>query len=70
MSMAASLAVSSDPQWREYVFFTPTSRDALAIEPYTCTTDAINLQQHGKDAGLRVVAPGAQQSFVWRIDIA
>jgi aldose 1-epimerase len=70
MSMASSLAVSSDPQWREYVFFTPTSRDALAIEPYTCTTDAINLQQRGKDAGLRVLAPGAQENFVWRIDIA
>ncbi len=70
ISTAASLAVSSDPQWREYVFFTPTSRDALAIEPYTCTTDAIHLEQTGVDAGLRVLEPGQRHTFTWRVDVA
>jgi aldose 1-epimerase len=28
------------------------------MEPYTCVTDAINLQQRGIDAGWRVLQPG------------
>jgi len=32
--------------------------EAICLEPYTCTTDAINLQQQGLDAGLRVLEPG------------
>jgi len=44
--------------FREVVVFTPPHRQAVCIEPYTCTTDAINLQQRGIDAGLRVLQPG------------
>jgi aldose 1-epimerase len=29
----------------------------MCLEPYTCTTDAINLQQRGVDAGLIVLPP-------------
>lgn len=45
--------------FRELVLFTPPHRHAVAIEPYTCATDAINLEQRGQDAGLLVLAPGA-----------
>jgi len=46
------------PGFREMVAFTPPHRRAVCLEPYTCTTDAINLQMRGIDAGWRVLAPG------------
>ena len=70
MSDSALLRISSDPTFREYVLFTPTSRDAVAIEPYTCPTDAVHLEQRGIDAGWRVLAAGKTQAFTWRIDIS
>jgi aldose 1-epimerase len=54
----AEVRVYSSPSFREAVVFTPPHRQAFCIEPYTCTTDAINLQQRGIDAGLIVLAPG------------
>lgn len=53
------------PAFREMVVYTPPHRQAFAVEPYTCTTDAVNLQARGLDAGLLVLAPGAS----WRADI-
>ncbi len=50
--------LESDPQFREIVVYTPPERNAIAIEPYTCTTDAVNLQPQGIDAGLIVLKPG------------
>lgn len=70
LSMASALTMSSDPAFREYVLFTPASRDAVAIEPYTCTTDAVHLDARGLDAGWRVLAPGTVERFSWRVDIA
>jgi aldose 1-epimerase len=57
-----------DDSFREIVAFTPPWTTAVCLEPYTCTTDAINLQQRGVDAGLRVLPPGE----VWKgwIEIA
>ena len=54
-----------DPQFRDVVVFTPpwfrTGTDgAVCVEPYTCATDAINLQQRGVDAGLRTLEPGGR----------
>lgn len=48
----------TSPSFRELVLFTPPHRQAVALEPYTCATDAINLQQKGTDAGLMVLGPG------------
>lgn len=47
-----------DPVFRELVIYTPGNRNAICLEPYTCATDAINLQQRGIDAGLQVLEPG------------
>ena len=47
-----------DDSFREIVAFTPPWTTAVCLEPYTCTTDAINLQQQGIDAGLRILTPG------------
>jgi aldose 1-epimerase len=49
----------TSPSFRELVLFTPPHRQAVAIEPYTCATDAMNMQQRGIDAGLLVLQPGA-----------
>ncbi len=56
------------PGFRDFVVFTPPHRQAVCLEPYTCATDAINLQQRGIDAGLLCLAPGASwRSYVeWR----
>ena len=48
------------PAFREMVVFTPPHRQAFCVEPYTCTTDAINLP----DGGLLVLAPGQSWSAV------
>lgn len=52
------LVQTCDDSFREIVAFTPPWTTAVCLEPYTCTTDAINLQQKGVDAGLRVLGPG------------
>jgi aldose 1-epimerase len=58
------LKVRASPVFREVVVFTPGNRQAFCIEPYTCLTDAINLQQRGIDAGLLVLPPGGKWSGV------
>lgn len=47
-----------DKWFRELVIYTPPTRRAISLEPYTCVTDAVNLQPRGIDAGLRVLMPG------------
>jgi aldose 1-epimerase len=69
MSMAATVSVSSDEAFGEYVLFTPGSRDAVAIEPYTCATDAVNLAARGISAGWRALPPGETATFHWRVDV-
>ena len=54
------LSLRASEAFREIVVFTPPGRDAICIEPYTCTTDAINLDAKGMDAGLSLLAPGEQ----------
>jgi aldose 1-epimerase len=54
----APLRVFCAPAFREMVVFTPPHRQAFCVEPYTCTTDAVNLQARGVDAGWLVLPPG------------
>lgn len=54
------LTQTCPPIFREVVAFTPPNRPCVCLEPYTCVTDAINLQARGLDAGLRVLPPGAE----------
>ena len=62
MDEQAGLQVTQrfDSAFREIVVYTPPNRDAVCLEPYTCTTDAINLQPRGIDAGWRVLEPGGE----------
>ena len=55
-------------EFRELVVFTPPPRPhVVCLEPYTCTTNAINLQAQGVDAGWDVLDPGV--TFETWIDI-
>jgi aldose 1-epimerase len=57
----AEFRLTFDPSFREIVVYTPPNQpDVLAVEPYTQTTDAINLQARGIDAGLRILGHGRQ----------
>jgi aldose 1-epimerase len=57
-SSGASLTVACSAEFREMVVFTPPHRKAMCVEPYTCVTDAINLERRGRNAGLKVLSPG------------
>lgn len=63
---AGTLHVSAPADFRELVLFTPPHRKAVAIEPYTCASDAAHLP----DGGFRVLAPGQQWAagvrYEWR----
>jgi aldose 1-epimerase len=59
-----TLRVDCSPAFRELVVFTPPHRLAFCVEPYTCATDAINLQARGIDAGWLTLAPGQRWSAV------
>jgi aldose 1-epimerase len=68
-SPEAVVRVWSDPAFRDYVVFTPTTRDSVAIEPYTCTTDAANLAVRGVETGWRVLPGDERAHFEWRLDV-
>jgi aldose 1-epimerase len=53
------LRVEASPVFREWVIYAPSERPVVCLEPYTGTTDAVNLQPRGVDAGLVVLEPGA-----------
>ncbi len=61
----AEFRLGFDKTFRELVVYTPPSDpDVISLEPYTQTTDAINLQTQGKDAGLRVLKHGQSDTMV------
>ena len=49
------------------VFNVPLPRRAICIEPYTCPTDAFNLQNSGIDANVLELPPNEERKF--RIDL-
>jgi aldose 1-epimerase len=69
-SGAATLRLLGSPAFRELVVFTPPHRQAFCIEPYTCTTDAVNLQARGVDAGWLTLAPGEHWTAVFEMRVA
>ena len=54
-----TMVVGASPPFREWVVYAPADRPVVCLEPYTCTTDAVNLEARGLDAGLKVLKPGA-----------
>lgn len=63
------LKVEASPEFREWVIFAPTSRPVVCLEPYAGTTNAINLQNEGVDAGLVVLEPGAHWQAIIRTSL-
>ena len=62
------IVLSTPRAFSELVVFTPSwNANSIAIEPYTQTTDAINLAGKGIDGGLRVLEPGKSESIDLRI---
>ncbi len=63
-----TLRIRTDPAFRELVLFTPPHRRAVCLEPYTCPTDAIHLQER-EDVGWKVLPPGGKWEgmveYVW-----
>ena len=64
------MVLESDGQFRELVVYTPAGRDTICFEPYTCPTDAINLEANGVPAGVVVLAPEETFSATVRIRAA
>ncbi len=59
LALGGEFRLSFDRHFREIVLFTPPGAgDVIAIEPYTQTTDAVNLAARGIDGGLKVLAHG------------
>ena len=65
-----ALRLLGSPAFRELVVFTPPHRQAFCVEPYTSTTDAINLQQRGVDAGLLTLPPGGRWTAVFEMRLS
>lgn len=63
-----TIAVRSDAAFREHVVFAPLHSAVVCLEPYTCTTDAFNLNARGLDAGTIVLAPGQTWSGTIEIE--
>ncbi len=59
------ISVAAGPEFREWVLYAPSDRAVVAIEPYTCTTDAANLAARGIDSGLVALPPGE----TWRGEV-
>ena len=65
---AGVLRLRTSSAFRELVLFTPPHGKAVCLEPYTCPTDAIHLQEK-EDVGWKVLPPGGKWEgvveFVW-----
>lgn len=61
------IAMEADDAFRELVLYAPDSRPIVCFEPYTCATNAFNLQNQGIDAGLIRLKPGEKLTGVMRI---
>lgn len=56
-SAGRTIIISGDHYIREWVLYTPPTAPAISFEPYTCTTNAFNLDEHGINAGRTVLDP-------------
>jgi len=66
-SSGISIAVEADEAFREWVLYAPKSRPVVCFEPYTCTTNAVNLASRGIDGGLTVLEPGETLTGTMRL---
>jgi aldose 1-epimerase len=66
---SAEFRLSFDRSFREVVMYTPPDwPGVISLEPYTQTTDAINLEGRGVDAGLRRLKHGEHATMTIRME--
>jgi len=61
------LRIEANEVFREWVVYAPGDKPVLCFEPYTCVTNAVNLEAEQVDAGLVRLAPGEGLGGVVRI---
>lgn len=66
-TVGVKIAMEADDVFRELVLYAPDSRPVVCFEPYTCVTNAFNLDAKGIDAGTMRVKPGEGFRGVMRI---
>lgn len=54
--------IRADQHFQDWVLFTPPSRQAVAIEPYTCAPNAINFAGEGLSGG-HIISLGAGETW-------
>jgi aldose 1-epimerase len=59
--------LEADAGFREIVVYAPPGQDIVCFEPYTCATDAFNLDERGIDAGRQTLDPGEHWSAMIRV---
>lgn len=65
-----SLKITHGPEFQYCVLFVPPHRKAICIEPYTCVTDAINLEgSNFGPTGLLHLKPGESEKFWIRYEV-
>ena len=57
-----TLRQTTDDSFGCCVIYTPQHREAVCLEPYTCTPDPFRLQQEGVESGLQILAPGESRT--------
>jgi aldose 1-epimerase len=57
-NVGLEIAVQASPEFREWVLYAPSTRPVVCLEPYTGTTNAVNMHAQGIDAGLVILEPG------------
>jgi len=62
-NLKAEFRLGFDRGFRELVVYTPPKDGIISLEPYTQTTDAINLETRKVDGGLRRLRHGALDTF-------
>ena len=60
--------ISFGERFSHCVVFTPTHREAICIEPYTCAPNAYELTEQGVPAGLVTLAPGESAEYWMEIE--
>ena len=64
-TLGAEFRLSFDRKIRELVVYTPPGDgNVISLEPYTQTTDAVNLETRKVNGGLRVLGHGKSDTFV------
>ncbi len=63
------LTQSFDSAFTQCVVYTPTHREAICMEPYTCVPDAIRLTAEGDATGLQILQPGEDFQTAIRMQV-